>query len=78
LNQVYAVDDLGNISGLEFTHDPFRVVTRPIVHELCGQLVYTSTFMEESIDDPAINVFADAFSHPVGYNQGNRTHTVYT
>ena len=56
-------------SGLSFSHTAFTVVTTPISHTLCGDLVYTSTFMSAAITSA---------STPVSYSASTLTHTVYS
>ena len=68
LNQVYELYEYDPI-GYQFTHDPFTVVTKPISHTLCGDLVYTSTFMSQAINE---------VSTPLGYSAANLTHNLYT
>ena len=63
--------------GLQFLHDPFTIKTKPIAHSLCGILSYKSKFMTESIDN-SVNVLDDPTTDPVGYDQAQRKHTVYS
>ena len=56
-------------SGFSFSHTAFTVVTTPISHTLCGDLVYTSTFMSVAITSA---------STPVSYSASTLTHTVYS
>ena len=56
-------------SGFSFNHSPFTVATNPISHTLCGDLVYTSTFMSVAITGA---------STPLSYSASTLTHTVYS
>jgi len=69
LNQVYELYEFDPI-GFQFTHDPFTIVTVPIVHTLCGVLTYTSTFDGNDISSTS--------SAPIQYFAGNLTHDVYS
>ena len=42
-----------NITGFKWNHDPFVVKTVPIMHSLCGNLVYNCTW-EEALINPAV------------------------
>lgn len=67
LSQVYELNDLDS-DGLQFVHDPFTIKTVPIMHTLCGEIVYDSTFMTVPISN-SIDVLKDPFSDPVGYDK---------
>ena len=42
IDEVYILHAFKAEGGYTFTHEPFEVVTTPIVHDLCGKLAYTA------------------------------------
>ena len=75
LNQIYELHE-HDPDGFQFIHDPFVIQTKPIDHDLCGTLTYTSTFMTDTITN--LNPVTQRMSDAVGYNSISLTHTVYS
>jgi hypothetical protein len=67
VNKTYQLYSYSN--GYSFSHSAFTVATSPISHTLCGDLVYTSTFMSITLTET---------STPVSYSSSTLTHTVYS
>ena len=65
----YTLHSFSTASKYSFTHDPFVITTSPIVHTLCGDLVYDVTFAGISIDDA---------SDPMSYTQATNAFAIYS
>ena len=56
-------------TGLQWIHDPFDIITSPIVHTLCGELTYEANFK---------NIAVDTGTVPMEYDTASRTYSFYS